>query len=218
MMWCERFCLDPASVKSFTVHRKLAGFNSNAMCNVLFSHIRELNYRGRIHFDLFVAQRSVTIYSPHWINRFRTNRFVWWVVVLLQLWIITWPVIFFMEKRYEPVHTRWNASLIPESGSALDKRYAFGRDESSLAEYWAPAVKQAAWTRRWGIVLTRMDANRLQGYSTLQLLGLRSTTSHTELGRQGRVNSGEGRFVDNVRGIGEARQAWRFAVGWGANS
>ncbi|KAJ5530510.1 hypothetical protein N7527_003903 [Penicillium freii] len=224
MMWCERFCRDPASVKSFTLHRELAGFDSNAMRNVLSSHIRELNYRGSIAFTLFVAQRSVTIYSPHWINRLRTNRFVWWTVVLLQLWIIAWPVIFFLEKRYELVHTRWNASLIPESDSALAKCYAFGRDESSLAEYWAPAVKQAAWTRRQGEgdVLTRMDADRLQGYSTQQLLGLRGATSDTELERRGRVNSGEGGFVDNVvglvRGIGEAGQDWRFSAGWGANS
>ncbi|OQE09140.1 hypothetical protein PENVUL_c007G07008 [Penicillium vulpinum] len=191
-MWCERFCRDPASVKSFTIHREIAGFDSNAMRNVLSSHIRELNYRGSINFSLFIAQRSVTIYSPHWINQLRTNRFVWWAVVLLQLWIITWPVIFFMEKRYEVVHTRWNASLIPESDSPLAKCYAFGRDESSLAEYWAPAVKQAAWTRRQGEgnILTRMDADRLQGYSTRQLLGLPAPSSDTELERRERVNNG----------------------------
>ncbi|KGO55400.1 hypothetical protein PEX2_031040 [Penicillium expansum] len=223
-MWCERFCRDPASVKSFTLHREMKGFDSNAMRNVLSSHIRELNYRGSIAFQLFIAQRSVTIYSPHWINRLRTNRFIWWTVVLLQLWIITWPVIFFMEKRYELVHTRWNASLRPESDSALATCYAFGRDESSLAEYWAPAVKQAAWTRRQGggDLLTRMDADRLQGYSTQQLLGLRGATSDTEVERRERVNNGEGGFVDNVvglvRGISEAGQDWRFSAGWGANS
>ncbi|KAJ5396096.1 uncharacterized protein N7487_010399 [Penicillium crustosum] len=223
-MWCERFCRDPASVKSFTLHRELAGFDCNAMRNVLSSHIRELNYRGSIGFKLFIAQRSVTIYSPHWINRLRANRYVWWAVVLLQLWIIAWPVIFFMEKRYELVHTRWNASLRPESDSALDKCYAFNRDESSLAEYWAPAVKQAAWTRRQGEgdVLTRMDADRLQGYSTQQLLGLRGAASDAELERRGRVNNGEAGFVDNVvglvRGIGEVSQDWRFSAGWGANS
>ncbi|KGO71166.1 hypothetical protein PITC_096530 [Penicillium italicum] len=223
-MWCQRFCRDPASVKSFTLHREMKGFDSNAMRNVLSSHIRELNYRGSISFDLFIAQRSVTIYSPHWINRLRANRLIWWVVVLLQLWIITWPVIFLMEKRYEVVHTRWNASLRPESDSALAKCYAFGRDESSLAEYWAPAVKQAAWTRRQGEgdLLTRMDADRLQGYSTQQLLGLRGATSDTELERRQRINSGDGGFVDNVvglvRGISEAGQDWRFSAGWGANS
>ncbi|CAG8898771.1 unnamed protein product [Penicillium egyptiacum] len=222
-MWCERFCRDPSSVKSFTMHRKVKGFNSNAMRNVLSSHIRELNYHGSIAFSLVTAQGSITIYSPHWINRLRTNSFVWWVVVLLQLWIITWPVIFFVEKRYEVVHTRWNASLVPESDSPLAKCYAFGRDESSLAEYWAPAVKQAAWTRRHGQgnLLTRMDADRLQGYSTRQLLGLRAASSDAERERRERVNNGEAGFADNivglVRGLGEVGQDWRFSAGWGAN-
>ncbi|KAJ5519979.1 hypothetical protein N7463_000432 [Penicillium fimorum] len=224
-MWCERFCCDPASVKSFTLHRELAGFDSNAMNNVLSSHIRELNYRGSLSFNLSTAQRSVTIYSPHWINRLRTNRFVWWVVVLLQLWIITWPVIFFLEKRYEVVHTRWNASLRPESDSPLAKCYAFGRDESSLAEYWAPAVKQAAWTRRQGEgdLLTRIDVDRLQGsWTPAALRSLHGSSSETELERRQRVNSGQAGFVDNVvglvRGIGEAWGDRRLSDGWGANT
>ncbi|KAJ5780358.1 hypothetical protein N7457_005518 [Penicillium paradoxum] len=222
-MWCERFCHDPAPVKSFTLHREVRGFDSNAMRNVLSSHIRELNYRGNISISLATAHHSVTIYSPHWINRLRANRAVWWTVVILQLWIITWPIIFFIEKRYEIAHTRWNASLVPEeAASPLAKCYAFGRSESALAEYWAPAVKQAAWSRRQDSeLLTRMDADRLQGYSTQQLLGLRVPDSDAELERRGRVNSGEGGFVDNVvglvRGIGEVSQDWRFASGWGAN-
>ena len=205
------------------MHREVRGFNSNAMRNVLSSHIRELNYHGSLDFSLVTSQGSVTIYSPHWINRLRTNRFVWWVVVLLQLWIITWPIIFFMEKRYEVVRTRWNASLILESDSPLATCYAFGRDESSLAEYWAPAVKQAAWTRRHGEgnLLTRMDADRLQGYSTRQLLGLRVASSDTERERRERVNNGEAGFVDNivglVRGLGEVGQDWRLSAGWGGN-
>lgn len=113
---------------------------------------------------------------------------------------------------------------MPESDSALAKCYAFGRDESSLAEYWAPAVKQAAWTRRQGDgeLLTRMDADRLRGYSTQQLLGLRTSDSDAERERRARVDNGEAGFVDNVvglvRGIGEVGQDWRFSMGWGANS
>jgi hypothetical protein len=193
------------------------------MRNVLSSHIRELNYRGSLNFSFSTAHRSVTIYSPHWINRLRANRYVWWIVVILQLWIITWPIIFFMEKRYEIAHTKWNASLMPETDSALVKCYAQGRNESALAEYWAPAVKQAAWTRRRGegSVLTRMDVERVQGYSMQQLLGMRATASDSERERRERVNNGAGGFVDNVvglvRGVSEAGQDWRMSMGWGAN-
>ena len=194
------------------------------MRNILASHISSLNYRGSVSFSCPVAQSSVTIYSPHWINRLRTNSFAWWVIVILQLWIVTWPVIWLLEKRYEVVHTRWNASLDVGSDTGLIKCYARGRDEATLAEFWAPAVKQAAWSRRCGEanLLTRLDAERVQGLSTDQLLSLRSSESQAELERRERVNRGEAGFFDNVvglvRGVREVQQDFRLGMGWGANT
>ena len=67
-----------------------------------------------------------------------------------------------------------------------------------------------------------MDADRLQGYSTQQLVNVRGSDSDAERERRERVHSGEGGFVDNVvglvRGIGEVRQDWRMSMGWGSNS
>ena len=193
------------------------------MRDVLASHVRSLNYRGSLSFSFSAAHRSVTIYSPHWINRLRADRYIWWIAVILQLWIIAWPVIFFLEKRYEVVHMTWNASLESDPDSGLTKCYAKNRDETALAEYWAPAVKQAAWARRRGEadVLTRLDVERVQGLSRDELLGMRGGSSDAELERRDRVNRGEAGFVDNVvglvRGIGEVRQDWRLSMGWGAN-
>ncbi|KAF7719386.1 Uncharacterized protein PECH_004880 [Penicillium ucsense] len=223
-LWCERYCLDPSPVKSFTIHRELKGFDSKAMRNIFNAHIRELNYRGSIDQGITQAHRTVTIYSPHWINRLRTNNFVWWIVVLLQLWIITWPIIWFVEKRYEIASARWNASLIPEWGNGLVRIFAQGRDESALAEWWAPAVKQAAWTCRSDRdnLLTRLDAERMQGMTTAQIVNTRTQDSAAESERRQRVARGEGGFVDNVvglaRGISEVGQDWRFSTGWGANT
>lgn len=194
------------------------------MRNVLSSHIKSLNYLGSTSFWLVKGHNTVTIYSPHWINRLRANNFVWWLFVILQLWIITWPIIWLMEKRYEVARTRWNASLDPGSETGLIKCYAQDRDESALAEFWAPAVMQAAWTRRQGegSMLTRLDAERLQGLSRDELLGLsRREDSAAERERRGRVNRGEGGFVDGVvglvRGVSEVRQDWRLTMGWGGN-
>lgn len=239
-LWCERYCNDPSPVKSyslpsspelllantyrFTVHRELRGFDYNIMRNLLSSHIKSLNYLGSINIWLVQSQRSVTIYSPHWINRLRANKFIWWLCVLLQLWLITWPVIWFLEKRYEIVNTRWNASLDPGSESGLVKCYAQGRDEAGLAEFWSPSVKQAAWTRRQGEagMLTKLDAERLQGLSRDELLGLgRREESDAERERRDRVHRGEGGFADGVvglvRGVSEVRQDWRLAMGWGGD-
>lgn len=208
----------------FTIYRELKGFDSQAMRNILDSHIRELNYRGTINQCFTQAHSSVTIYSPHWINRLRTNKFVWWIVVILQLWIITWPIIWLMEKRYEIAFTRWNASLDPDTDSSLIKCYAQNRNESALAEWWAPAVKQAAWTRRSGDnnLLSRLDAERVQGMTTEQLINFRPRESEAECERRERVARGQAGFVDNVvglaRGISEVGQDWRFTMGWGANT
>ncbi|KAJ5689035.1 hypothetical protein N7462_003427 [Penicillium macrosclerotiorum] len=223
-LWCERFCRDPSSVKSFTLRRRLAGFDHTAMNNVLSSHIRELNYRGSVNLCFKLAHSSVTVYSPHWINRLRLNRFVWWICVILQLWILTWPVIWLLEKRYEVAYAQWNAALDPGSATGLAKCYARGRNEAALGEFWAPAVKQAAWSRHCGEanLLTRLDAERLQGMTTEQIVNFRTSTSDEELDRRARIARGEGGFVDNVvglvRGIGEVGEAYRLSVGWGANT
>ena len=194
------------------------------MRNILDTHIRQLNYRGTTKFSLKNGYSSVTVYSPHWINRLRTNGFVWWVCVLLQLWIITWPVIWLMEKRYEIARSRWNASLDPGTETGLIKCYARGRDEAELAEFWAPAVKQAAWTKRQGegALLTILDAQRVQGVNTEGLLGMINRDSDAERERRDRINRGQGGFVDNVvglvRGVSEVSQDYRLTMGWGANS
>ncbi|KAJ6006509.1 hypothetical protein N7451_004453 [Penicillium sp. IBT 35674x] len=223
-LWCERFCNDPSPVKSFTLHRQISGFDWKAMRNVLASHIRSLNYLGSVDFSFTIAQQSVTIYSPHWINRLRANRYIWWVFVILQLWIITWPIIWFLEKRYELVHTRWHSSISLDPHSGLVKDYARGRDEATLGEFWGPAVKRMAWSQRCGQgnTLTRMDAERVQGLDTDQLLGIQRGDSEAERERRERVNRGDAGFVDHmvglVRGVGEVGQSWRLTAGWGANS
>ncbi|KAJ5128309.1 hypothetical protein N7448_002027 [Penicillium atrosanguineum] len=223
-MWCERFCSDPAPVKSFTMTRELQGFDYKPMRNVLASHIRELNYRGSTNFWFKKGYSSVTIYSPHWINQLRTNSFVWWICVILQLWIITWPIIKLMEKRYEVARSQWNASLDPGSETGLLKCYAQNRDETQLGEFWATAVKQAAWTRRQGegALLTRNDADRLRGMSNEQILRIQSCESEAERQRRERVHSGQGGLMDSVvglvRGVSEASQDYRLTMGWGANT
>lgn len=71
-------------------------------------------------------------------------------------------------------------------------------------------------------MLTRLDAERLHGMGTEQLLGIRGGDSEAEQERRARVNRGEGGFVDGViglaRGISEVGQDLRLSMGWGANS
>ncbi|KAJ5568682.1 hypothetical protein N7450_011168 [Penicillium hetheringtonii] len=193
-MWCKRYCADPAPVKSFTLHRHLKAFSTKTLRNALDTHIRDLNYRGNINISQFSAHGTVTVYSPHWINRLRLNAFV--------------------------CRNNMERSSRSRPYNRPRKMLRTGRDESELAQFWAPAVKQAAWTRRKreNGLLTRIDAERLQGLTTEQLLGLRDNPSGAESERRARVDRGEGGFVDGIiglaRGVSEISQDYRLRMGW----
>ncbi|KAE8380371.1 hypothetical protein BDV26DRAFT_290456 [Aspergillus bertholletiae] len=159
MGWCERFCQDPSPVKSFTFTRHVENFDSSIIHSTLTSHLRSLNYQGNIDISTSFSNQSFTVYSPHWINRARQNSFVYYACIILQLWLITWPIIWLLERRYTVVKSVWLFSR--EVGTR--RIYARGRDEISIAEDLAPAVTQAAWERRQdGKILTEQDMRLLR--------------------------------------------------------
>lgn len=183
MTWCERFCHDPAGVKSFTFTRELEGFDTEPLCSELKSYLRSINYRGQIKITTSTQNTFITIYSPHWINRLRNNSFIWWFCVLTQLWIITLIVISLLERRYQVVHSVWRSSREVKDTSAplgLRKIYAHGRDETKLADFWAPAVIQAARDQRdEGEVLTEGSIKRLQQRAQERMRNLASFMAET---------------------------------------
>ncbi|KAL4905628.1 hypothetical protein BDW74DRAFT_18302 [Aspergillus multicolor] len=91
--WCERYCSDTSPIKSFTIHRSTLDLNIQTLQTSLTRHIRSLNYRGSIDFDLTTAQTAVTFYSPHWVNRCRVMPWVRWLCGALQLCMVVWPVL-----------------------------------------------------------------------------------------------------------------------------
>ncbi|KAL9622413.1 MAG: hypothetical protein Q9160_003257 [Pyrenula sp. 1 TL-2023] len=211
--WCSRFTTDPSSLKSFTFTRTLEHFDSARVQNAITAHIRSLNYRGTITVETHIENAGFTVYSPHWINKLRVNSFVWYLCAILQLWIITWPVIWLMEKRYEVVSCKWYfAHHVTSSGF---RELARGYDEEGWVRMWGKAIRKAAeWRRRDGEYLTREDlqlveAVREQG----ELVG------EEERARRERSARGEGGWMDSavglVRGIGEASREYNRAAGWG---
>lgn len=193
------------------------------MRSELRSYLRSLNYRGDIEITASSIQNEfVTIYSPHWINRLRNNPFVFWLCVLLQLWIVTFPVIVALEKRYQVVQSVWRSSRQVEDATAPSgwrKVYAHGRNEAKLADFWAAAVMQAAWDQQnGGEILTESDLPRLQrrGQERMEQIGwlvppdrnvmaADSTAEDTQSSRRGPAIPGVG-----VRG-------YNFQAGWGGD-
>ncbi|PYH43078.1 NuoB/complex I 20 kDa subunit family protein [Aspergillus saccharolyticus JOP 1030-1] len=168
--WCRRFCSDPAPVKSFTYRRNLNGFDAAPMRTKLISHIRSTGYQGHVHVAPSLANGMITIYSPHWVNRLRNHGFVYWACIILQLWIITWPIIWFLERRYEVVRSEWYSSQLvcdPAHPDGQRKVYAGNQDELTAAEAWAPVVREAVWQgRKGGDILGEEEVERLRRLGT----------------------------------------------------
>ncbi|KAK1146626.1 hypothetical protein N8T08_002699 [Aspergillus melleus] len=158
--WCDRFCEDPAPVKSFTFERSVSGLDSDIIRSALKSHLRALNYRGKVEVSTAIANRSFTVYSPHWINRARNNPWIFYGCLLLQLWILTWPVLWLLERKYRVVESEWRFS---RPSGANNKTFAQGRSEAEVAKDVAPVVTQAAWERRRaGNILTAEEVDTLR--------------------------------------------------------
>src|SRR3981081_931853 len=96
----------------FTLTRQVHGFDHDVLGRALTSHIRDLNYRGHIQTKLALANRSIAVYSPHWINRLRIHPYVFWFCILTQLWMITWPVLWLLEHRDEAIVSEWYAPSV----------------------------------------------------------------------------------------------------------
>ncbi|OJD19552.1 hypothetical protein AJ78_00524 [Emergomyces pasteurianus Ep9510] len=213
--WCQRFCEDPASTKSFTLHRAVEAWDHQAIQRGITSLIRSLNYRGHICIEIHTHNANLTVYSPSLLNKLRTNNSVWWVCIILQLWLITWPLLIILEKRYEPITATWYAWY--------NEVYACGLSEANWLELFTPVIKRSVLARaKDGEVIgleeargAREEANRVGS----GLLGM--PESESEMERRQRMQRGEGNWADSlvgaVRGVTEVRSAYNLSAGWGGD-
>lgn len=136
---------------------------------------------SKVDIDCHIHWSFVTVYSPHWVNRLRKNRFVWWFCVLTQLWIITAPVIAILERVYEVINPVWWYSHETEnatSSSRSGREYSNGRDEAKVADFWAPMMIQAASFRlNEGELLNLDGMERIQRRHREREENLRSSRS-----------------------------------------
>ncbi|KAI5302136.1 hypothetical protein KEM56_001000 [Ascosphaera pollenicola] len=158
--WCFRYCSNKAKVKSYTFKREICGdWDKNVIVAEITALIRALDYQGDIDVLFETKHTQLTIYSPHLFNRLRTNEMVRWLFVILQLWIIAWPILILLERRYEPVNAQW----FPRSPFS---KYATGMNEQEMVHFLAPAIRNAAsGCRKNQEVITVHDVNRMRQHA-----------------------------------------------------
>ena len=110
------------------------------------SIIRGTNYRGCISVSFQLDPYKKTIATPHTLNRLRNNFWAWWFFVLTQLWIITWPLLFFLTKRWAVVEIEW-AFRKPKG----EPRQVVNEDGQRvlLQEYTYASESEERWAKKW---------------------------------------------------------------------
>ncbi|KLJ06683.1 hypothetical protein EMPG_17821 [Blastomyces silverae] len=211
--WCKRFCEDKAGVKSFTFHRTVEAWNSFSVQKGITTLIRSLNYRGHISIEIRTHNAHLTIYSPSLLNKLRINTFVWWACIILQLWIITWPLLILLEKRYEPITATWYAQY--------DEQPACGLSESMWLNLFTPVIKRSVLARARDGEMVGIEEARGAMDEAERVARGESTESESERERRERMQSGQASWTDSlvgvVRGVAEVGREYNQAVGWGGD-
>ena len=166
MAWCERFCRDPSGIKTFTLQRKLGGFDCESLRSEVAWYLRSMSYDGHILITVDISKASLKVYSPHWYNHIRESTWFSMVIFVTQLWVILLPLFTYLEGRYEVVRSVWWSSRTVKDTAApsgFNKIYAYGRNEAKLVDLWSPAIIQAIKDRENSGRVLKLDyLERLQ--------------------------------------------------------
>ncbi|KAF4341185.1 hypothetical protein FBEOM_4903 [Fusarium beomiforme] len=145
--WCHRYCAKAAGTKVFRLTRTVTGMDEALFRDRLTSYIRSTNYKGNLAIEFPVADRAVDIYSSNRLNTWRLTTWICWIFYLTFLWILSWPILFFITKRYQVVSAEWPFSRTDANGQ---KSYTTV-SEQQWVDMYGPAIKQLCLDRYEGL-------------------------------------------------------------------
>lgn len=237
--WCHRFCASSASLKTFTISRRVINRDDRYLIDALTGVLRSTNYRGSIGITFPLEDRATIVMSDHPINRYRTNRLIWWLCVIFQLWIITWPLLWLMTKHWEVVSVYWPCRIfVDEAGGwpNADEELAEVTHEGTRPDGWdargerdvrLAAMSEMSWVEDWRCAITRAAEDKRRGMlhisdkNAAQAAEQRNAERAWET-RQRFITASKGGFVGAATGLLQgASDVWRdsrLARGWGGNT
>jgi hypothetical protein len=206
--WCERFVDNHASVKSFLLKREVINHDRKKLDQLLRSAISATNYRGHLQIDWPMQYKRVVVYSPGLINRWRTTTWIRWVFYLTFLWIVSWPILFLLTRKYEVVKAVYPYADTPtDDGSS---RVCTVMSELEWFNMWDAAIRRAA--------LARMDCKDRCLDDGYRLATARAEVRSEQPREQ--IQTGNS-FADGALGfLGEGLRVadrWNAQRGWGGN-
>ncbi|KAI5364633.1 hypothetical protein Slin15195_G041720 [Septoria linicola] len=145
--WCREFCESSSWLKVFRISRNVAGLEIEQIKTQLETLVKSTHYRGHIDITFPIVDKNVDIYSPHWMNQARIT-WVRWLFYLTFLWLITWPILFFMTKRWSVYNVQWRWSQ--QEGAV--KRYA--------------TISEGDWLKRHANLIQSLVMDKYHGDAT----------------------------------------------------
>lgn len=144
--YIQSYTSSPFPVRSFTLNRRIMYHDSGALEALISSLVGSTNYRGHLQVTFPVTHNRVRVYSPCWQNDCREQRWLRWIFYLTFLWIITWPYLWFMTRRWEVVTAVFPYSTAPENGN----RQFVTKSEEDFYKEWKNSIRRAVVGKKQG--------------------------------------------------------------------
>ncbi|OAQ65303.1 ABC transporter [Pochonia chlamydosporia 170] len=190
--WCRRYCASKATLKSFTMERKVEGYDWDMLRRRLEGLVRATNYRGRVQITFPVRHSHIYVYNECRVNRWRLTRWIAMIFMFTLLFLFTWPALWLSTKRWEVVTAEWRLS---EASDVPGRKRYVSLSEEAWYGMWAGTIQRAMLERRRGL-LDQGDLER------------------TRAGE----GDGEGGLAGVVRAGVEAMGVVNRSFGWGGDS
>jgi hypothetical protein len=105
--WCAAYIKSPAMLKEFVLRKRVEGLQQDFLCNRLESIARSTQYCGEVRVRVVVENRSVVLAPDNWVCRIRYSWYRWLFYISF-LWVVTWPILWLLTKRWDVVDAVFN--------------------------------------------------------------------------------------------------------------
>lgn len=146
--WCHLYVASHSGLKSFSLRRRMVGFDQARVREQLEALIRRTNYRGHLQVSFPVQHHTVQVWNECRTNQWRLTKWIYVMFCISMLWLLSWPYLFFRTKKFETVSSEWHFSRVDPEGR---KQYV-SLTEDQWYNMWARPIAKAVLSKRQGIL------------------------------------------------------------------
>lgn len=146
--WCHLYVASHSGLKSFSLRRRMVGFDQARVREQLEALVRRLNYKGHLQVSFPVQDHTVQVWNECRTNQWRLTKWIYVMFCVSMLWLLSWPYLFFRTKRFETVSSEWHFSRLDSGGR---KRYV-SLTEDQWYNMWGRHIAKAVLSKRQGVL------------------------------------------------------------------